>query len=363
MKIQLPSEKNGFQLHPRIFCGLESFLIVPTIDAIWTSENLYNRSLIVDSHGEVLSCGWPKFFNNGEQPRLYPDPEQFKDWVIQEKLDGSLAIVDFVNDTFSMRTRGCSTYTVQENHKDFEMLLEKYPKTQEFLKNHSHFSLLFEIVTPNNVIVIRPKEVEFYLLGAIDKNVMSVVSNQELLDIWRGIGCTPMPKTYQIDNVKNLHSIANLVKNWKGSEGVVVSYNKNQNRVKIKSDWYLWIHKAKSQLNSEDNLIDFYIQSDMPLYEDFYKLVETEFDYELAQQLDDAIKKVAEAGLSAQKHIDNLRQIIHEISNVETRKEQATMIKQHCKEYSAYAFSLLDEKTISKVQWTKLIKQKFSYES
>jgi len=363
MKIQLPTEENGFQIHKHVFCNLESYLIIPKIDAVWTSENLYQRSLIVDLQGEVLSCGWPKFFNNGEKQHLYPDPEQYKDWVIQEKLDGSLVVVDFVNNIFGMRTRGCSTYTVQENHKDFELLVDKYPKILEFLKLNSHFSLLFEIVTPNNVIVIRPKEVEFYLLGAIDKNNLSIVSNQELLDIWRNIGCVPMPKSYQIDNIKNLSSVINLVKTWKGSEGVVVSYNKNQNRIKIKSDWYLWIHKAKSQLNSEDNLIEFYIQRGMPLYEDFYKSVESEFDYELAQQLDDILKKVADAGAAAQKYVADLTQIVHEISNVETRKEQAAMIKQNCKEFSAYAFSLLDEKPISEIQWTKLIKHKLSNES
>ena len=125
MIIQLPSEESGFQLHPHTFCGVQSILVTPKINAIWTSDNLYNRSLIADLQGNVLSCGWPKFFNSEEKPHLYPNPEHHKDWVIQEKLDGSLVIVDFVNNTFSMRTRGTVSHVVQENYKDFDLLPEK----------------------------------------------------------------------------------------------------------------------------------------------------------------------------------------------------------------------------------------------
>ena len=230
-------------MYPHKFCGKDAFLIIPEIDAKWTKDNLFYRSLIVDKKGNVCSCGFPKFFNASEKEDCYPDPANFKDWIVQDKADGSLLIADFYNNQFSMRTRGTASYLAQENAADFELLPQKYPKVVEFLKENSHLSLLFEIVTPNNVIVIRPKEVEFYLLGAINKNGLCVVTSHELTEIWRKIGCVPMPQTYQFDSMADLKAITSMVKDWKGKEGIVLSYNNNQNRIKLKSQWYLFCHK------------------------------------------------------------------------------------------------------------------------
>jgi hypothetical protein len=187
MKVSLPIEEGYFNITPDEFCGLYCWLITPEIDAKWNKNNLFYRSLIVDREGNVLSSGWPKFFNYGEKPDCYPNPEQYNDWKYEEKKDGSLLIADFINDQFSMRTRGTVSYVTQENAKDFELLPKKYPAIVDFLKENQHLSLLFEIVTPNNVIVIRSPQIEFYFLGAINKNSMEIVSSSDLLEIWRRI--------------------------------------------------------------------------------------------------------------------------------------------------------------------------------
>jgi hypothetical protein len=355
MKVSLPIEEEYFNITPDEFCGLYCWLITPEIDAKWNKNNLFYRSLIVDREGNVLSSGWPKFFNYGEKPDCYQEPENFNDWKCEEKKDGSLLIADYVNGHFSMRTRGTVSYATQENAKDFELLFQKHPKVIEFLKENSHLSLLLEIVTPNNVIVIRPKEVEFFLLGAIDKNNMTVVSSAELTEIWRKISPISVPKTYSFNVLTDLSKISEHVKNWKGEEGIVISYNNAQNRIKLKTDWYCFIHRVKSQLSSTKNLIDFYIEKEMPSREEFYKTIETEFDYEIAVQLKEEIEKIYEAGKKAKKYIDHILEVVHDIRTVETRKDQALMIKRNFKENSSFVFSVLDGKIITKEQWTKLI--------
>lgn len=359
MKVAFPSKEDGFRQQNCTFCGIEAILINPELDAVWRENNLFYRSLIVDKQGNVLSSGWPKFFNKGEKSELYPDPETYSDWSIREKLDGSLLIADYVNDQFSMRTRGCASYTQQENSNEFELLIEKYPKIKDFLEHHNHISLLFEMVTPNHVIVIRPKEVEFYLIGAINKNGMCVVSSSDLLDIWRQIGCVPVPKVYQIDNIKDLSCITNLIKSWKGTEGVVVSYNKNQNRIKIKSDWYLFAHKVRSQLNSDANLIDLYVELGMPSYNCFFEKIQTEFDFELAQIIDSQIAKVSEAGEQAKLVIQHMKEFVASIRNFETRKQQAEhILATYSKAGRApFVFTLLDHKPLCSSQLAKLIHQ------
>lgn len=363
MRVRLPIEDAYFNIIPNIFCGLDCYLITPEIDAKWNENNLFYRSLITDKEGNVLSSGFPKFFNYGEKPECYPNPENFNDWKIEDKIDGSLLIADYVNDQFSMRTRGTVSYSSQENAKDFELLLEKYPKVVEFLKENSHLSLLFEIVTPNNVIVVRPQQIEFYFIGAINKNGMCVVSSSNLVEIWRKIGPIPTPQIYKFLDTNNLSNISESIKQWKGKEGVVVSYNNGQNRIKLKSDWYLFIHRVKSQLNSQNNLIEYYVDSEMPLCEDFYKKIETEFDFEIALQLKSEIEKICTAGECTKKYIDNMLDVVHDIRKFKSRKEQAEMIKRNYKENSSYVFSILDNKPISKIQWIKLITQKLSHES
>ena len=357
VKINLPIEEGYFHINPQTFCGLDCYLIIPQIDAKWNSNNLHFRSLIVDKKGEVLSCGFPKFFNCNEKPECYPDPQNFNDWCVESKLDGSLLIADFVNNQFNMRTRGTTSYKIQENSKDFEILTEKYPKIKEYFLNNSHYSLLFEILTPNNVIVIRPQEVKFYFLGAVDKRNLKLVHGAELIEIWKGLGCPPTPKRYQIDNLKDLSQIVNWVKNWKGEEGIVLTYNKGQNKIKIKSDWYLWIHRIKSQLNSENNLIEYYIEKEMPSYEEFFKSIEREFDFEIATQLSSLMEKIVEANEKTKNYIEKIKEFVHGIRNFPSRREIAEAIKNNHKESSALAFSILDEKLITPKQYFDLIKQ------
>jgi hypothetical protein len=359
MKVNLPIEEGYFNITPNEFCGLNCYLITPEMGAKWNNNNLFYRSLITDKEGNVLSSGWPKFFNYGEKPECYPSLEDYNDWRFVDKVDGTLVICDYVNDQFSMRTRGTVTHATQNNALDFELLPQKYPKVIEFLKENPHITLLFELVTPNNVIVVRPKEIGFYLIGAVNKNEMAVVSNSELTEIWRKIGPIAMPQAYQFDNISDLSKIAQHIKNWKGKEGIVISYNNNQNRIKLKSDWYVFCHRVKSQLNSTNNLIEFYIERGMPSVEDFYTAIETEFDYEIAFQLKSVIEKICEAGGKAKKYIENILEMVHDIRKVETRKEQAAMIKRNYVENSGYAFAVLDNKEITKQQWFKLIEQKY----
>jgi len=138
MKIILPTNSDRFRVTPGTFCGVNSFHIIPEIDAKWTKEKLFYRSVIVDEKNKVLSCGFPKFFNYGENIECYPPLEGFKDWEIYEKIDGTLLIADYVNKQFNMRTRGTFSYKTQKNFKDFEKLIEICPEVVNFLENNAH---------------------------------------------------------------------------------------------------------------------------------------------------------------------------------------------------------------------------------
>ncbi len=359
MNVRIPIEDGYFNIKPGIFCELESYLITPEVDAKWNKANLLYRSLITDKNGEVLSSGFPKFFNYGEKPDCYPDPKNYNDWHCEGKIDGSLLIADYVNGYFSMRTRGTFTYTSQKNAKDFEILPTNYPKVIEFLKDNQQFSLLFEIVTPNNVIVVRPTQIDFFLIGAIDKNDLSIVTPATLTKIQQKIGPISVPQVYKSLDTNNLTQLAEAIKHWKGKEGVVVTYNNGQNKLKIKTEWYLFIHRVKSQLCSLNNLIEYYVKCEMPSQDIFYQKIEKDFDYELAQLLNEQIIQICKAGECAKRILNNIIDFVASIRNFENRKQQAKHILDtfSSTKRAPLAFNVLDGKEITHAQKILLIEQ------
>lgn len=358
MKISIPTKEDHFNVNCCDFCGTESYLIVPKADAKWSKNNLHFRSIIVDKEGNVLSSGFKKFLNYGEKTDCYPDPEKYNDWSIEDKKDGSLLIVDVHNGAFSMRTRGTSSYKSQENHKDFDLLPLRYPKTVDFLSKNNNFSLLFEIESPNNVIVIRPNDIEFTFLNAIDKNTLTMVDSIKLLEIWREIGCPPSPEKYHFNDSRDLRSISEYIKRWKGKEGVVLTYNKGQNKLKFKSDWYVFISRIKSQLSSTASLIEFYLDYSVSSSLDFFKKLEKEYDYEIAAQLRNEIEKISRAGEECKGKLFEINSFVNKLKGKERKDQASKIIEKYGKDnLSSLAFSILDDKKIENKNKFILIKK------
>ena len=352
----LPDEADGFKAYPVEFCGIESYLIIPNIDAKWNKTNLHFRSLIVrGSDFEVCSSGLKKFFNYSEKPDAYPNPEKYKDWIIQTKMDGSLLIADYINNQFSMRTRGTASYITQNNASDFEELLVKYPLVLEQIKLHPNLSLHFEIVTPNNWIVIPYPEIDFIFLGAVDKNTLETISFNDFQAMGKLME-VPMPELHSFNN---LTEIIEIVNDWKGREGVVLSYNNYGDKIKIKAEDYLIKHRLKSELNSEQNFVEFYVSVGMPDYQGFFSEVEKVVDFETATAFRGRISKVVDAGKEVKRILEHMEQFVASIKSLKTRKEQAEMIigSYGPTNRAAFLFALLDGKTITKDQIIKIFWQ------
>lgn len=357
MIVQEPHSDYFIHRHPHDFCGVPCWLYVPEAKTAWSAHNLHYRSLITErATDKVVSTGWPKFFNLGERPTCYPDPNSYNDWVITEKLDGSLLILDYYNGQLSMRTRGSVSHTTQANASDFEELFVQHPELQDW--KDENVSLLFEICTPNNVIVIRPDKVRFVLLGGVYKTDLSILTDKQIQK-FAGKYKLNTPLRY---NFNSIWDIAEEVKNWKGLEGVVLSYNNNQNRIKLKSDWYQRLHKIKSQLNSEANLLEFYVVNNMPSYDEFFHQIETTFDWEIANQLRGQISRLVDASKQVKSIVDGMLRFVDTIKGLPTRKEQAQLILSSYGQTNraSMVFALLDGKNLSNEQLTKLLYQVLS---
>ena len=108
MKVDLNTiDRESLMVHPHVVAGETVFLVQPQhIGAKWSRDTLHFRSSVWNEKGELVSASFPKFFNNGESPDLYPNPESFSDWVTPEKIDGSTLIVSKYKGQLIVRTRG-----------------------------------------------------------------------------------------------------------------------------------------------------------------------------------------------------------------------------------------------------------------
>lgn len=242
----------------------------------WTQENKYARSFMMGSvTGDLLSAGFPKFVNLGENPDNFPPPEDITDAFILEKMDGSLCIVDVINGELNMRTRGTHTYKTLDNATDFEVALAKHPNIEPWLKNHANLTLLFEIVTPNNRIVLDYPEIDFYLIGAINKLTYSLRA-QNVLDAYAAEMAVKRPQYYTFTD---LSDCVKTIKAIEGKEGVCM-YMPDGEIFKIKGDQYLKLHAFKSNATPK-NIMKLYAEYGMPsTVAEFSKKIEADFDWE-----------------------------------------------------------------------------------
>ncbi len=250
VRLALPSAEQGFSVTERD--GL--FLIVPRKDSKrrgndWTHEERKYRSVILDREGRVVSTGYEKFFNAGENEEDTDSLEQALEnneevWLT-EKMDGSLAIRSVIDGAVVFRTRGTwdgNEYGVAMK----KVAAKKYPKLldPEFEPDRS---LLFEFVSPDFRIVLRYPEDDLIFLGAVSHLTLEMTNRRSAVALAEEAGLQiveahPLPT--------NLTELVEETVALEGREGVVAACNDGQTLVKIKSAYFLARHRLKSHLNA-----------------------------------------------------------------------------------------------------------------
>lgn len=126
----------------------------------WDEVTLNCRGLILTNSGAIVARPWKKFFNLG-QVNL---PIQFDDPVeVMDKADGSLGILYPGRHGYAIATRGsfCSDQAVHAT----DVWKERY----YYLKPDPGYTFLFEIIYPENRIVLDYKGIDdLVLLGAVE---------------------------------------------------------------------------------------------------------------------------------------------------------------------------------------------------
>lgn len=347
-----------FMFHPHVVNGEQVWLIQPkSIGVKWTQSNKHLRSCVVDTNGNVISLGFNKFTNWGENPEHFPTPNSLKGAVCVEKLDGSLLIVSRYNGQHILRTRGTVDASKLENGFELEVFKQKYPKVLEFQDHFKNwpFSFLFEWTTPENRIVIRyGDEPEFSLVGAIYHNTGKLWTQEWLDSHAQDWGC-PRPIKHSFDDIPGLLS---NVDEWQGKEGICVYSDHGQSIHKIKSAWYLVRHRLKEEFGNIEKIVDFFMQEGCPSYFEFGEKIARVTDWETFNKIQGDVSRICEAWKNVGKIIDHMKVFVEPLKKVSRKEAAAKIISSYGNtNRSSFCFSLLDGKELGVDQKKKLLWQ------
>lgn len=309
----------------------------------WNNDNLIYRSSVWNESGELVSAGFPKFFNWGEKPELSPVPLSLDNAKVYEKLDGSLLILSKYKGQIILRTRGTINASTLTNGVELEIFKRTILPKLNDNKDTWDVSYLFEWVSNNNQIIIKyPDAPKFKLIGAIVHDNYGLV-DQNYLDYYANTLGLERPKRFNFNNVSVLYSD---VSKWEGMEGVVVYSNADQTIHKVKSTWYLRLHQIKSELSSNQKLLTLWVSHGMPTYDEFYNYILNTFDYELAEFVKTSIQHIVELKSLYDATICDIRVFLASMGNSYSKKDIAIEIinKYRPMKIESLAFNVFNNK-------------------
>ena len=360
MKIDIEKDidHESFMVHEHIISGEVVYLVQPKhIGAKWKNDNLHFRSSVWNYNGELISASFPKFFNWGEQPDISPVPNSLKNATVVEKLDGSTLAVSKYNGQYILRTRGTVDASTIANGFELELFKEKILSKLQDNNDTWNYSLLFEWLSPRNVIVLRYSDEPMWkLIGFIDHTDYSLAT-QDVLDLMAKKYDLLRPEIYTFTDITDMLQI---VDKWQDREGVCL-YSKNGQTIhKIKAAKYLLLHHLKSELSSLEKIMDVWLDQGMPDYNTFYNYIVTTFDFELAEQIKGTISRIADGKKEVNKIVDGMNSFVNNrLSSLPSRKEQAEQVlsSYSVTNRSAMVFKLLDNRPLGKEEYKKLLFQ------
>jgi hypothetical protein len=360
MKIDLRSISEDFVKRPVEVAGEMCYLVFPPhIGTKWTKNTLIFRSSVWNSKGELISAGFRKFFNWGEQPDLCYTPFSMTangGVRLVEKIDGSTLIVSRYKGELIVRTRGTIDASKMPNGYEIEFLKEKYPQAFDNTLLTAGYSLLYEWVSPENRIVIKYNEPDIYLIGVICHENYELMTQKNLDNYAMDYG-VKRPKYFKFDSLKEMHE---AVEAFKGMEGLCVYCNHDKDIRKVKGADYLIRHRLKDELGSFERVVDFYFTLNRPTYNEFYQEIVDTVDWETAQECIGDISDICDGMKEVDRIVEGMKTFLKKFESEQlTRKQYATEVLQAYgnTNRSSYVFKILDGKELDNKEYKKLLYQ------
>lgn len=227
------------QKHPFADLWLINYSKSCQLNKVWNEVTTKCRGLIIDMFGNIMARPFEKFYNYEELEGLgieIPDLpfEAF------EKMDGSLGILYWIDNTPYIATRGSFTsdQAMHANH----ILQTKYKDKWGYFDKKKTY--LFEVIYPEDkhCVSYGPEVDDIFLLAVIDTDTGK---ETEPIDEYRGI----FSVTKKYDGITDWKNIRNEF-NGDNREGFVIRFS-NGFRMKLKYEQYFKIHFLRAMLSKK----------------------------------------------------------------------------------------------------------------
>ena len=216
------------------------------------------RGIIFDLSGNVLRRPFQKFFNLGEREELLLGNIDFDEHhVILDKVDGSMVTPLMSLGQLRFATKAGITDMSPAIEAYVDQARAHYRSFCEYMIDINH-TPIFEYVSRDNRIVLDYKEQNLILLGIRNNLTGNYISYKQQI-----IYAYPyyIPVVKEVYNSKNsIDDFVRYIYNEKDIEGVVVRFD-NGHMLKIKTEWYVNIHRAKDACLHEKRVIEMILDS------------------------------------------------------------------------------------------------------
>ena len=336
------------QTHPTLPLTIWNYTEKVQYEDLWDEITIQTRGLVTDDKGNIVARSFKKFFNLEEKKHTAtPDFDVF------DKMDGSLGILFNYEGEWIMATRG--SFTSEQAVKGFE-LLQKY----DYKRLPKGFTYLFEIIYPENRIVVNYKFEDLILLSVIDNNdgyEIKIFDDSihiegiRLRNLYTNLGFKLVKK---YDGIKDYNTLKSMIKD--DEEGFVVRFS-NGERVKIKGTEYLRLHKIMTNVSTTGI---WEILSTGGKFEEILKDVPDEF----FNKIQDYSKTLKYQFHSISEYCGKLHDGFrygkyNDVDPEPTKKEFAEFVMKNVKpEFRPIMFRMWDKQSYEPIIW-KLIRPEF----
>jgi T4 RnlA family RNA ligase len=332
------------QTHPTKDLTIWNYSPKVQYERLWDDITLQCRGLVTNSKGEIIARPFKKFFNYEEHK---PEDIPNEDYVVYEKMDGSLGILFNYENEWIMATRGSFTSTQAIKGKE---ILDRHD-ISAWRKDNTY---LFEIIYPENRIVVDyGNEEKLVVLGAIHTETGEEIPDSSLF--WTQDSGFEVVMTY-----KTWGEGYDLLKEEisKDREGYVIRF-KNGFRMKIKGEEYKRLHKILTGVSSKD--IWEYLKDNKP-FDELLEKVPDEFNNWVKTTISDLKYASFQLRETAGKLHDGFRYGKFGDRDPEpSKKEYAEFVMKQQKVLHPIMFAMWDgnNNKVDEIIW-KLIKPKYT---
>lgn len=267
------------------------------------------RGIILDQYNnwEVISYPYDKFFNIGEP--LYKE----LDWdsvKIYDKADGTLVTAYFYNGEWKFQTSRLMDanygYTYDTTFYDLCVMSinDMYGDFDKFMSTlDKNLCYMFELCTPENVVVTPHDKYRLLLHGARDLRTLKEISiDDEMFSEF--IKC----KFY---NISTIEQMKDLITDMDWTKEGFICVDKNFNRGKLKNPKYVTMHYSSTGV-SKYSVLDIIRANELDEYFVYFKSKQEHYTkmqvnyFEFIKNLENAFESV--------KHIDDKKEFALEVT-------------------------------------------------